>query len=293
MTPTPSQDTRLHIGGRLVILVHGAHSQTINVCTEANTRGHYEKVFRLRGQPEIFADDLGHLADLPALEAFAKEQGATEEQVGTRGTRLAALVPSPLENDAWVIDARSAVEFAITALIEEFIEHPYLHRVEHSVHARLFQLLAQQDVLSRTAVMATGHTTQLIHKEWPEPYPRDNQGIPGTRGLFDLAILAPQQVEAATLPQFRDGRIQPPLVIEVGLDYGLSHLQKDERTLLASGVVAPYLLHLNRLPVTDRGDVETLLDAAREPLRTAYAHVDVQDSFVKLPGDPAVRRFDA
>ena len=40
------------------------------------------------------------------------------------------------------------------------------------------------------------------------------------RGLFDIVVLAPAQFEKVTLEQFLQGQIEPPIVIEVGLDYG-------------------------------------------------------------------------
>ena len=68
---------------------------------------------------------------------------------------------------------------------------------------------------------ASGLTTQLIHKEWPETVVRVGRGkTVERRGLFDIVVLAPAQFEEVTLEQFLQGRIEPPIVIEVGLDYG-------------------------------------------------------------------------
>jgi hypothetical protein len=72
--------------------------------------------------------------------------------------------------------------------------------------------------------------TQLLHKEWPEFIPRKKAGEPMRalrRGSFDLAVLAPSQLRAATLKQVEDGPIDAPIVIELGLDYGPVHLQGD------------------------------------------------------------------
>ena len=42
------------------------------------------------------------------------------------------------DDDPWLPEARVLVEQAIDRLIQEFVETPYLHRVEHALHARLF-----------------------------------------------------------------------------------------------------------------------------------------------------------
>jgi hypothetical protein len=40
------------------------------------------------------------------------------------------------EDDPWVAIAKELVEKSIDQLVEDFVETPYLHRVEHSIHAR-------------------------------------------------------------------------------------------------------------------------------------------------------------
>jgi hypothetical protein len=125
--------------------------------------------------------------------------------------------------------------------------------------------------------LQTGERTQLVHKEWPETLPRPaRDGSSAPRGLFDLAVLAPQQVAAADLDQFTDGRIEAPLVIEVGLDYGLRHLEGDIGKLTNSQVPLPYLLHLSRVSLREaaRDEIEHVVLDPGERLRCAYAHLD-------------------
>ncbi len=63
-------------------------------------------------------------------------------------------------------------------------------------------------------------------------------------------------------------------MIEVGLDYGLSHLQRDRDKLLHSRVHMPYVLHLSRLAICDQDETELLLCHLSEPVRASYVHHD-------------------
>ena len=86
-----------------------------------------------------------------------------------------------------------------------------------------------------------------MHKEWPETHPDLSPGASGKRGAFDLAVLSPKALVSATLEQFRQGRITASIVVEVGLDYGMKHLEDDGKKMLDSGVSGAYLLHLSRV----------------------------------------------
>jgi hypothetical protein len=182
---------------------------------------------------------------------------------------LVSLIPAPAAPDPWVQQAIIAAEQAITELVNEFLDHPYMHRVEHSIHARLYGLLAKQSIFADpVALGSTGQQTQVLHKEWPETIASPDS----PRGLFDLAILAPQQLERASLRHFRQGRIEAPIVIEIGLDYGFQHLDEDHTKVLESKVAAPYLIHLSRIRVRDEEQTEKLICNATRPVRTAYVH---------------------
>jgi hypothetical protein len=56
-------------------------------------------------------------------------------------------VPAPPLGDGWVAEAVTAVEASITKLIDEFRVQPFIHRVEHSLHIRLVQLLGEWEHL--------------------------------------------------------------------------------------------------------------------------------------------------
>ncbi len=107
-----------------------------------------------------------------------------------------------------------------------------------------------------------------MHREWPETVAR---GVDGDkpRGLFDLSVLSPTQLAVASRDQFLAGRVEAPIVLEVGLDYGYHHLAQDRNKVLNSQVRAPYLLHLSRVGVRDVPRVEALLTSLPRPVRAA------------------------
>jgi hypothetical protein len=114
-------------------------------------------------------------------------------------------VPAPPPGDEWVAEAVKAVEASITKLIDEFRAQPFIHRVEHSLHVRLMQLLSEREHLRGWyPIDGSGFKTQLIHKEWPETRPRKKKPeliVDRRRGSFDVVVLAPSQLEKATLEQ--------------------------------------------------------------------------------------------
>jgi hypothetical protein len=275
MTTHQASATRARVAGRLVVLVRGRKSQTINVCTEQNERGRYEARYRLPANADVSVAGLEELADLEALRAWAEAHHGDAEAVGSSpGCRLPPRIAAPAVNDKWLKGARAAAERSLKIVVDEFLDRPYLHRVEHSLHAWLFSILVQQPELQGVAVLATGEHTQLVHKEWPETIAGKEGADEGPRGLFDLAIVSPAQLSSATLDQFRAGRIDAPIVIEVGLDYGLAHLEQDADKLTHSEVLMPYLLHLSRIAMRDQDKTEQLLCSPSTPIRTAYVHHD-------------------
>jgi hypothetical protein len=173
-----------------------------------------------------------------------------------------------------------------------FVSAPYLHRVEHSFHAELISELRKPEKLRACVeIGASGFTTQLIHKEWPEAEVRVDRGkTVERRGLFDIVVLAPSQFEKVTLGQFLQGRIEPPIVIEVGLDYGLKHIDGDIDKLVTSKVPHPYLIHLSRIdPRVEAVEDRINKMATFAPrLQVAYVHHGTGSVAVKRLNDSAV-----
>ena len=291
MSITPS-GFRTEVAGRTVTVRTGRKSQTVNICTLRQVVGDYAAIYRLPIQSAI--EDPDEIPGVATLAEFATwltaRNGLLEGSSPARGKTdaLSPLVRAPI-NDAWVSDAVPLVEAAIGSLVDAFVSAPYLHRVEHSFHAELISELRKHDELRACVeIGASGLTTQLIHKEWPETVVRAERGkTVERRGLFDIAVLAPAQFEEATLEQFLQGRIEPPIVIEVGLDYGLKHIDGDIDKVLTSKVPHPYLIHLSRMGRRVEA-VENRIKKITPPLQVAYVHHGTGIVAVKRLKDSAV-----
>ncbi len=168
-----------------------------------------------------------------------------------------------------------AVESSIDKLVDGFIYKKWHHRVEHSLHCELFGLLKEFPIL-RTTISGKNFSTQLVHKEWPEPKPRPNHN---RRGNFDLAILQPHDC-TEDVHHFRYGKLPVAVAIEVGLNYELEHLLGDVHKLRHSDIPACYLIHF----ATEHGrdqegvlhEVARLIAAeSRSRIKIAYADFGV------------------
>jgi hypothetical protein len=283
------------VAGRTVTVRTGRKSQTVNICTPRQVIGDYEAIYRLPIHSAI--EDPGEIPEVTTLAEFATwltARNGVSEGSSTAHSKTddrPPLARAPI-NDDWVSDAVLLVEDAIGSLVDTFISAPYLHRVEHSFHAELISELRKHDKLrASVGIGASGLRTQLIHKEWPETFVRVGRGkTVERRGLFDIVVHAPTQFEKVTLEQFLQGRIEPPIVIEVGLDYGLKHIDGDIDKLVTSKVPHPYLIHLSRIgprvgAVEDR--VNEIARSARR-LQVAYVHHGSDGVAVKRLNDSAV-----
>ncbi len=282
--------TRLQ-DGRQVVLVRGTKTQTVNVCTLDAPVGDYEHVYRLPIAEDVEPADLAELADAAAVHDWVASHRGVEEQQrnGRSGRPVLPLVDVEADSD-WLIAATTAVETVLDDVVTAFLARPYLHRVEHSLHAELYLRLKGQAALRDEFPLRTSEMTQLVHKEWPETRPDLSPGASGKRGAFDLAVMSPEGLAAATLEQFRQGRIAAPIVIEVGLDYGQKHLEGDGKKMLDSGVEVPYLLHLSRVRDVNATEIEAYVSAPPGQLRVAYVHHDPRGGArYKRLGDGEVR----
>ena len=124
----------------------------------------------------------------------------------------------------------------------------------------------------------SGFKTQLIRKEWPGARPRKKPDLIADRrrGSFDLVVLAPSQLQRTALEQFIVGRINAPIVIELGLNYGKQHRTGDRHKLANSEVQHPYLVHLSRMPSSRQGATEDIIAGIRERPKIACFHHDLE-----------------
>jgi hypothetical protein len=198
------------------------------------------------------------------------------------------LVPAPDLDDAWVRSMVPVVERAIDELVDRYIRHPFLHRVEHSLHTELYQLLVSHPDLGQLwPIGRTGYRTRLVHKEWPETYPRPAKG--NRRGNFDIALLTPDQLGRVTrLEQFTQGSIAAAIVVELGLGYGEIHLHGDSDKLKNSRVQHPYLVHFSHVRSRRHPESEAAVMAVASPLQVAYVRHDLDHGVLRLK-----RRADA
>jgi hypothetical protein len=183
-------------------------------------------------------------------------------------------------------------------LIDEFRAQPFIHRVEHSLHVRLMQLLSEWEHLRGWyPINDSGFKTQLIHKEWPETRPRKKKPeliVDRRRGSFDVVVLAPSQLEKATLEQFTVGRIDAPIVVELGLGYWNDHLSGDREKLTNSQVQRPYLVHLSRMPSGYQEETEVIVAGIEAPTQIAYVHHDLEQKkvYFRYLGSPEITQIE-
>jgi hypothetical protein len=158
-------------------------------------------------------------------------------------------------DEGWADSVVSKVDSAVNSLVDDFLKHPYRHRVEHSLHCELYMKLTQFDEFNQLLDFGSFQTS-TIHKEWPETIRRPSKG--NRRGNFDLAIISPKTINSDPIDifHFRLGLIEPAVAIELGLDYGLAHLKVDIEKLENSKVKHGYLVHFARPEGEPQDEVE-------------------------------------
>ncbi|MCI0626584.1 MAG: hypothetical protein L0387_33865 [Acidobacteria bacterium] len=298
------------ICGRKVKVKTGGNTQTVNVCTAENIHGRYDYRVRLRKpyfttENELLASDftsIEHLVEFLQRERFAELEMSPDGRsvVNESGEKYIASSRTPTQQpgdpeDAyrpgiadlgdWHIRAKKAVEETIDRLVMDFIFQPYLHRREHSIHCELFRMLASNRQFAESCPMGRWQS-QPLHKEWPEFRLRPGKS---KRGNFDICVLSPLTLARATLPAFTNGTLQPSIVIEIALNYDLSHLKDDAAKLANSGIADSYLVHLAQEHYSDNfKEVESFI--VRSPFKSAYARVTSTEAWFKLVRDTTIRR---
>lgn len=285
--------------GRKVKVATGRKSQTVNICSEANTWGAYEYVVRFEGKSEFIGQTRLEAERLLGSKEFDTVRGLVDYLVCECGGDLEQSPEidvkgsysenTSFQGDKWVREAVGKVDGIVDDFIRAFINRSYRHRVEHSLHCDLYGMLCGDDVIG-AEVRVGRFVTRLVHKEWPEFRPREGKG---RRGNCDLVVLSPSSLVACSMRDFLDGRIEAPFVIEMGLDYKCDHLRKDYRKLASRGVFRGYLVHLAREAVVDDFDgIERCLVGIEEHenLRTGYVRVTDRCVRFKLLGNPVIHR---
>jgi len=295
------------------VYVNTDGTQTVKICTAENRRTIYEKYYRIYPPYTLvqrtMEAEIGRFCSIGDLEAWLRDLQAVREQQNETVPVTPTPPPQPPtegkfdidddpvvnsetqdvlaeildlvqptayfpDNDSWLVGVREKVEQAINTLVKEFVDSPYLHRVEHSIHAHLFNLITLADEFGQHYPIGKNlATTQLVHKEWPETIPRPEKG--NRRGNFDIAILSPSLLTTCpSIDVFLDGKLPAPIVIEIGLDYDGQHLANDAKKLINSKPKYGYLIHLVRDVPRDPMVEQIILGIeSKVGIRTAYARV--------------------
>jgi len=247
-------------------------NHTIKICDPANIRGRYEYYLQIHHERIDFNSLLNKLRDFIKEKESKSDEDDTYEwernvikdvvekmretydaseisgQNGTTATesddKVQRVDLDDSEEKRWLDLASRIVEDCIDQFVREFCDQPYLHRVEHSCHARLYEILVSQPIFrGQIGLGVSEYRSQLVHKEWPETTRRERK----RRGSFDLVVLTPGLLEkCGNLDAFLDGLLAPPIVIELGLDYGKRHLKGDLEKLCNSAIRHGFIVHLAR-----------------------------------------------
>src|SRR5437870_845937 len=128
------------VAGRRVYLVKGkGRSNTVNICDANNRRGEYDWIVRfIEPTPFVAERDVERFQTVDELVEDLRKRGGRIEQSPPSEAPDAeppipdsALAYNPVK-DSWIQEAKWQVEQALDQLVHEFIEFPYLHRVEQS-----------------------------------------------------------------------------------------------------------------------------------------------------------------
>lgn len=186
-------------------------------------------------------------------------------------------------DSSWEEGAKSSVEEIINQFVLEFIDFPYLHRSESSLHCELYKELSNSKLLERTYPLGKW-SIQPVQKDWPEYYRRPGHHRMGT---IDVCVLSPEEFKVCSLEDFKEGKINPLIAIEVVLDSDLSQLMQDSQKLLAGGNY-DYLIYLVRpgIGINFSAAEDFLLNCG---FKTAYARLTDNQAFYKLINDQEIK----
>jgi len=256
--------------GRKIKIKNGTKTQTVNIYTKDRIHGQYDYIIRVSGVNNFVngreIEDKS-FKKINELIEYLKEYhyGIVEKSPQNKSfenyndyktSNIRTSNHTEFGKDSWIKEAIPESERIINSFLKKFIDFPYLHRVEHSIHCDLYNMLINNDIFNKKIKLAD-QTIQILHKEWPEYIPRENKN--NRRGNFDLAILSPKNIKDKSINDFIYGRIEAPIVIEMGLNYRINHFTEDFKKLKNSNVYRGYLLHLVRKEVVDDNSIEPLL----------------------------------
>ncbi|MDR1362841.1 MAG: hypothetical protein LBJ35_02160 [Spirochaetaceae bacterium] len=263
-------------------------SQSVNICLEGN-EDFYES-YLIKAPYVLSREDMQKEIEryktIPDfINWLQNDRHAISLGIRERNNTV-AMQPSRyfLESDKDIKNIANAVEESINKLIDQFIESPYLHRVESSIHTELFHIMKQNNNLSQCFSLGDNSTrTQLIHNEWPSSDPK--------YGNYDFAIMTPEllQKDCPNADIFSRGKFNVPIVVELGLNPSdPDHLKNDNQKIIANKIHAGYLVHLIREKPENSVDEKIILDTRNPNIKTAYALINNEKIRYKYVNDTGI-----
>ena len=292
--------------GKKIKIKNGRKTQTVNIYTDKLKHGEYDYIVRMSGLDNfVKGNEINdkNFIEVNELIEYLKEYhyGVVEKSPQNKSFENYndyktgnIRTPNHAEfgKDGWIKEAVPESEKIINNFLKKFIDFPYLHRVEHSIHCDLYNFFVSDDLFNDIVELTDRTKIQILHKEWPEYIPRENKN--NRRGNFDMAILAPESIKNKSINDFIYGRIEAPIVVEMGLNYKIDHFTEDFKKLKNSNVYRGYLLHLVRKEVVNDNSIEPLLLKIEEQyknIKVGYVRHTAKGVRFKLIGDKEISKI--
>ena len=283
----------INICSRKIYIRDGQKTQTVNICSLLNKQGLYDYVIRIE-KPNPFVSEFElegcHFISINEFVQFIinKYKGYIEKKpndlldLDTSNKEPEVPYDSLFNSDLWLRKAIPIVNLTVNKFIKLFSNNPYLHRCESSIHCELYNMLIRNEILNELGTIS-GYKVRLIHKEWPEYNAREGKS---GRGETDIAILSPTNLDKYNINDYKKGRIEAPIAIELGLNYKYNHFKGDIKKLVNSKVYKGYIVHLVReIDVTDNFEFleNTILSVEnnKPSIKIAYSRIGFGEVFTK------------
>lgn len=285
---------------RKVYIKDGQKTQTVNICSVQNKQGLYDYVIRIE-KPNPFVSEFElegfHFDSIDNFIQFIVDRykGYVEKKpddlidIDIIKEESKESNNEKFNSDLWLKKAIPVVDLTINKFVKLFSENPYLHRCESSIHCELYNMLIRNEILNKLGTI-DDYKIRLIHKEWPEYYALDGKS---GRGETDIAILSPTNLDKYNISDYKNGRIEAPIAIELCLNYKYNHFKGDVKKLINSSVYKGYIIHLVReIDVTDNFEfLENAIlsvETNQPKIKIAYARIGFDGIFTKFIGQKEI-----
>ena len=153
--------------GRKIKIKNGPHTQTVNIYSENMIHGEYDFIIRM-SDPRNFVEGSeidNKFNSIDGLIRYLKDKhyGQVEKynsKSSNFNPNVRSVHPKPpalekiqkvyknhnFETDDWLKLAIPKAENIMDQFLKNFMRNPYLHRVEHSIHLDLYNLLISDEI---------------------------------------------------------------------------------------------------------------------------------------------------